>query len=100
MILKIFSVFDSKAEAFLPPFFMHNTGMAVRTFGDTVNMSDHQFAKHPSDYTLFELGAFSDDSGGFEIYKTPKSLGLGVEFVVRDDQEVKPDLKIIEGEIA
>ncbi len=91
MILKIFSVFDSKAEAFLPPFFMHNTGMAVRTFGDTVNMPD---------YTLFEMGAFSDDSGSFEIYKTPKSLGLGVEFVVRDDQEVKPDLKLIEGEIA
>ena len=100
MLLKMYSVFDSKADAFLPPFFLHNNGLALRTFGDACNMKDHQFGKHPEDYTLFELGVFEDDSGSFEIYKTPKSLGLGVEFVVREvEGEIMPktELKAIEG---
>jgi len=57
---KMFSVFDVKAMCYLPPFCLPETGMALRVFGDCVNSSDHQFGKHPGDYTLFELGSFDD----------------------------------------
>ncbi len=60
MVHKMFSIFDVKAQAYLPPFFLPEKGMALRVFGDCVNSRDHQFGKHPGDYTLFELGSFDD----------------------------------------
>ncbi len=69
MIHRIFSVFDVKAKAYLPPFVMPERGMAMRVFSDCVNSDDHQFGKHPGDYTLFELGGFDDGAG--EIAAVP-----------------------------
>lgn len=79
MILKIFSVYDSKAEAFMPPFHSQSTGQAVRSFGDTANDPQSQLCKHAGDFTLFELGTFDDSNGKFEQYATPKSLGTALE---------------------
>lgn len=74
-----YTVYDEKAQAFLPPFFMHQDGMATRTFADCVNDADHNFGKHPHDYTLFQIGSFDDNTG--ELTATEKkSLGNGVEF--------------------
>ena len=36
-MLKIFTVFDDKIEAYTMPFFQQSRGQAVRTFTDTVN---------------------------------------------------------------
>jgi len=63
MKLVIFSVYDLKAKAYLPPFFLPKEEMAVRVFTDCVNDPTHQFSKHPNDYTLFKLGDFNDDTG-------------------------------------
>lgn len=63
MQLKMFSVYDIKAEAYLPPFFLPTVGMAVRTFADCARSKDHQFGKNPEDYILYELGTFDDSSG-------------------------------------
>lgn len=80
MLLKIFSVHDQKAEAFLPPFYMHHVGQAGRVFTDCINSNDHQFSQHPADYTLFELGTFNDQTAEITSI-TPKSIGNGVEFI-------------------
>ena len=82
---KLFSVYDSAAEAYLPPFILPNVQMAQRIFGDCINSPEHQFSKHPEDYTLFELGIFDDETGKHELQRTPKSLGLGLEYVRQDD---------------
>lgn len=81
MISKIFSVYDSKAEAYMQPFFMAAKGAAIRAFSDLVNDPQHTFGKHPADYTLFELGSYEDCTSEFKIHPTPCSLGVGVEFV-------------------
>lgn len=60
---RIFSIFDDKAKAFLPPFVLPNEAMAVRVFSDMCNSDSHQFGVHPSDYTLFDLGEFDDCLG-------------------------------------
>ncbi len=60
---RIFTVFDEKAKAYLPPFVLAEVGMALRIFGDCVNSKDHQFGKHPHDYTLFAIGCFDDSTG-------------------------------------
>lgn len=76
---KLYTVYDEKAEAFLPPFFVPAHGIALRAFQDCVNSKDHQFGKHPADYTLFYLGDWDDITCEFDI-GSRKSLGNGVEF--------------------
>jgi len=76
----LFTIFDEKAEVFLPPFFSPTIGIATRAFADTINSHDHQFSKHPSDYTLFQLGFFDDHDAHMES-GVKKSLGNGVEFL-------------------
>lgn len=66
MKIQAFSVWDEKAKAFLPPFFLPETGMAVRAFSDCVNDKAHAFGRNPLDYTLFCLGSFDDHSGVLE----------------------------------
>lgn len=80
MKMKVFSVYDSKVEAFMQPLFFTTGGQAIRVFADTVNSPNHQFAAHPEDFTLFELGSFDDATAKFENLLTPHSLGLATEF--------------------
>lgn len=74
--LKAFSVFDVKAQAYLPPFFLPEVAMGVRAFGDCVNDMSHAFGRHPADYTLFLLGAFDCSTGVF----TPEARGAEALF--------------------
>ena len=80
MIQKVFGVRDGKAQAFLQPFFSVAVGSAVRAFSDTVNEGNNQIAKHPEDYVLFELGSWFDDSGRYDVYAAPVSVGIAIEF--------------------
>lgn len=79
MILKIFSVYDCKVEAYMSPFFMQSRGQAIRAFGDTVKDTSSQFSKHPADFTLFELGTYDDSSASFDLHVTPINLGVAIE---------------------
>jgi hypothetical protein len=81
MIYKIFSVYDSAAEAYLQPFFMPTKGEALRGFSEVVNDKNHQFGRHPDDYTLFELGEYDNTTAVFVMHSAPKSLGVAIEFV-------------------
>lgn len=63
MILRCYSIFDVKAKAFLPPFFLQAQAMAVRAFADCVNDKAHAFGRNPHDYSLFHVGVFDDESG-------------------------------------
>lgn len=80
MIQKIYTVYDSKLEAYMQPFFMQSKGQAVRAFTDSVNDQTTQFNKHPEDFTLFELGEYDDSTGKFTNLHTPNSLGVALEY--------------------
>lgn len=81
MEVGIFAIRDTKAEAYLQPFFSQTKGTAIRAFTDAVNDSKSQFSRYPADFVLFELGGWDDDTGSFTLHKTPISLGLAKEFV-------------------
>lgn len=93
-MIKIFSIFDAKAEAYISPFYMTHTGQAIRTFTDCVNSPDHQFGAHPEDYTIFELGEFDDSTAHFQLMSTPKPLGNGLEFVDSNHPENRKNGKV------
>lgn len=59
----MYSVYDAKSESYTLPFFDHAQGRALRTFADCVQDPEHQFGKHPEDYTLFDVGTYDDDTG-------------------------------------
>lgn len=80
MILQVFSVFDSKARAFFPPFYAGTLEMAARAFADCADLPDHAFGRNPEDYTLYHLGAFNDDSAVFTLLPQAVNLGLAVMF--------------------
>lgn len=77
---KMFSVYDSKVGTYLRPFTMLTKGEATRAWSDLVNDEKTQFAKHPEDYTLFELGEWDDEKGIVINHPAPISLGTALEF--------------------
>lgn len=79
--MKVFSIYDSKAEAFLQPFFCVNAAVAVRSFQRAVQEEGSDFNKYAPDYTLFELGDWDQESGVFVNREAKVSLGMGIEFV-------------------
>ena len=98
---KCFSIFDSAAEAYLPPFVLPTEGMAIRVFTDCCNSEKHQFGVNPGDYTLFELGVFDDATALFEALPAGMKLVNGLEVVRRKDDERQLDfVKEISNEAA
>lgn len=78
MKLRIFSVYDQKAQAFMPPFYVPRPEMAMRSFQECANDPAHQFFRSPADYTLYCLGTFDDDSAQFTLEAQPLNLGTAL----------------------
>lgn len=79
METKIFAIYDTKAKAYLPPWYMPEIGQALRVFSDAINDKTTEFNKHPEDYTLFHLGSFDNQTAHCTLYDAPQSLGVGIE---------------------
>lgn len=91
MIIKTFTVYDSKAEIYSPPFYEITAGQAIRAFTDASNQEKHPFALHPGDYTLFELGHYDNANGQHENLKTPINHGLAL--IYKSPTNIQPILK-------
>lgn len=85
-MLKMFTIYDSKVEAWLPPFCARSVGEALRSFEDAANEPKSNICRYPDCFTLFELGSFDDDKGHIELLEAKRSLGVAVEFKA-DQQE-------------
>lgn len=75
MKIGIFSVYDSKAEAYLQPFYAANARVAQRSMQEATADPTHNFHKYAEDYTLFEIGTFEDSTG--TISDHPANISLG-----------------------
>ena len=79
-MMKVFSIYDVKAGAYINPFFLPTVGMAVRTFIDCCKDSGHAFGQHPEDYALFQLAEFDNQSGNI-VDISPEIVLNGLEAV-------------------
>lgn len=61
--MKLFTVHDKKAEAFLAPFTAKSVGEASRMFETECKNQDSMFSKFPSDFTLISLGSWDERTG-------------------------------------
>lgn len=74
MKFKVFSIFDSAAAAFLPPWCLPTEGMALRQLKDLPDSQPaHQFVKHAEQFTLFQVAEFDDSTGVFSG-RTPEAV--------------------------
>ncbi len=87
MIHQIFTVFDSKTAAYLPPFYLPTKGAAIRALQDTLQDPQHQFARHPEDYTLFHIGNFEDTDASIVTFEAGVSLGSCLELMAENQTE-------------
>lgn len=76
MIVKVYSVFDSKLASFGKPWYQLADAAAIREFSDSVNDSNpkNPWFNHPEDYSLFYLGEFDDAIGKLLPVKAPLNL--------------------------
>lgn len=80
MIIKMFTVYDSKTEVYMRPFFALTKGEAMRSFSESCADSHSMFSKHPADFHLFEMGSFDDATALLDPI-TPLNLGCALEFI-------------------
>lgn len=81
MIHRLYAIFDTKAESWLPPFMSQNGNTAVRTIRDLVADYNHPFGKHPGDYALFLVGEWNDQNCQYTIEPQPVHLHNLIELV-------------------
>ncbi len=61
--MKLFSVYDLKAEVYAPPFLAHNEEVARRMIAEACEDTRISLAKYPADYQLRMVGEWSEDDG-------------------------------------
>lgn len=63
MLIHAYTVFDNKTLTYSPPFFQPAHGAAVRMFSDLAQDTNTTIGRHPTDYALFCIGVFDDQTG-------------------------------------
>lgn len=80
MQYRMMSVRDAMVEAFGRPFFVRAVGEAVRSFQMEVNDPKSALHQNATDYALFEIGVFDDQTGLFECLASPRKIADAASF--------------------
>jgi len=91
MNLIAYALYDSVAETFTHPMFMHNDNEAKRAFRNWCNNVELPMSEHPEDYALFAIG-FYDMSTGILEPQTP------VTQIMRGSSSEPAPLKAVENQ--
>ena len=80
--MKLFTVYDLKSQAYMPPFCVRAKDEAIRSFADQANNKDTGIGAHPSDYVLYELGDYDDQSAVITPYSEKVQVAIASDLVV------------------
>lgn len=72
------ALYDRATEAYAPIMTVHTRGEAIRSFKNEVNNTQSPIAQHPSDYELWQLGIYNDQTG--EITKDMERIARAEDF--------------------
>lgn len=89
--LRLYSIYDSKAEQFSPPQVYHNDMLALRAFEGIVNDDKMLIKKYPEDFTLYYIGSLGDGDGRYYVENSDESrvpvlVGRAIEYVQTVDK--------------
>lgn len=80
MKLQVMVVYDSKARAFLQPWFSSHIDVGKRSFAQAANQGGHQICENAADFVLWHLGTFDDDNAVFDMLRPASNLGPASQF--------------------
>lgn len=66
-IMNVYSVCDTVAGRYSPPFLAANDRAAQRDFHSACTDGNSMMSKNPLDYHLFRIGTFDHDDGQLEV---------------------------------
>lgn len=78
--MEIFCLRDSKTR-FLCPFFAVSAAAAIRNVEHDVQTSGSLISSHTSDFDLYHIGGFDDESGIIQAFSTPEFLVSGSSII-------------------
>lgn len=84
MIHQVCAVFDNKTAAYAQPFFTVNLEVAKRSFAAAAADPTLTIGRFPTDYCLFHLGEFDDETGSFRTLIAPENLGLAAIYLKQE----------------
>lgn len=93
--LRLYSIYDSKAEQFSPPQVYHNDMLALRAFEGIVNDDKMLIKKYPEDFSLYYVGNLGDVNGRYYVENCDESnipiiVGRAIEYAQTiDDNSTK-----------
>jgi len=90
--LRLYSIYDSKAEQFSPPQVYHNDMLALRGFESIVNDDNMLIKKYPEDFSIYYVGNLSDSDGRYYVEncdesRVPILVGRAIEYVQSVDND-------------
>lgn len=90
--LRLYSIYDSKAEQFSPPQVYYNDMLALRGFEAIVNDNKMLICKYPEDFSLYYVGNLGDIDGRYYIEqcdeaRIPILVGRAVDYVQNVDKD-------------
>lgn len=71
--LRLYSIYDSKAEQFSPPQVYHNDMLALRAFEGIVNDDKMLINTYPEDFSLYYVGNIGDSDGRYYTESSDES---------------------------
>lgn len=90
MLMNMYSVYDLKAEYFVPPWIARTHADAIRDFQKSVSTPNSPMGDHPSDFQLICIGTWDDISGVLTPHKEQQALGVGTDFLQTRQQDLIP----------
>ena len=76
MVFGLYSVYDEKAQVYLPPFVAKTIGESDRIFDSVIKAGNSTISQYPGDHSLYQVGSF-DDSGAVIEPMVPRFVSKG-----------------------
>lgn len=89
MNINVYAIYDSAADAYMTPFFMHTHALAIRAFQSSAMDGSSLMRTFPEQFTLCQVGFWADDTG--RVYATEDDDGT--KQVVYTGKELKTFLE-------
>lgn len=77
---KIFVLKDSQSSTYGMPITIETRGRFIRDVQEELAKGQAIFARHPQDFSIFEIGEFDPRTGNIYLYETKNCLGLVQDF--------------------
>lgn len=90
MLVRMYAIYDTKAAAYLQPFFCANNAIAFRNIERACKNPQSPFAEFPADFNLFCLASFEDVDGVLTPFEYRENLGNLLQFQAINDSASQP----------